>query len=384
MGCGFVIAPVYIAEITPPDIRGRLVSLTDVCINVGIVLGAVAGFLCEQIFTSDDVKWRVMLGIGIIPPIVILLCLRHLPESPRWLLLRRRGIEARAVLRLIMGSEREAEAEAAHIIEAIRMEQDVTSDWSEVLWPRHRAILLPVLMGLALGFFQQANGSEAAVYYSPQILAEAGVTSRSQQSLVSASVLCGLVWGGLALWDDVRRSGRPTDSHVIICIIPPHHHHTTGQHCRVGVQVCRRDRRHVLHGPPRAQAPLRCQVRARVWVGGFFGGGGSRVWDDVAWSDMTVHARPPLLFTNQIKPNQTNAPCHYHSAVGSGVFLVAAGLSFQQRWPPTMLMASLCLFMGFFSLGMGAITFVVASELFPLPVRGKAMALTVFVNRLLR
>lgn len=50
----------YIAEITPPDIRGRLVSLTDVCINVGIVLGAVVGFLCEQIFASDDAKWCVL------------------------------------------------------------------------------------------------------------------------------------------------------------------------------------------------------------------------------------------------------------------------------------------------------------------------------------
>lgn len=198
VGCGFVIAPVYIAEITPPDIRGRLVSLTDVCINIGIVLGAVAGFLCEQAFTSDDVKWRVMLGIGIIPPLIILFCLRHLPESPRWLLLRRRALEARAVLKLILGSEREAEAEAEHIVEAIRMEEDVTSDWAEVLWPRHRAILLPVLMGLALGFFQQANGSEAAVYYSPQILAEAGVNSRAKQSLVRQCVgACGLVNNGV-------------------------------------------------------------------------------------------------------------------------------------------------------------------------------------------
>lgn len=77
-------------------------------------------------------------------------------------------------------------------------------------------------------------------------------------------------------------------------------------------------------------------------------------------------------------------PTQQHSAIGSGVFLVAAGFCFQLHWPPAMLIASLCLFMGFFSVGMGAITFVVASELFPLPVRGKAMALTVFVNRLLR
>lgn len=98
-----------------------------------------------------------MLGIGIIPPIVILLCLRHLPESPRWLLLKHRNLEARTVLKLIMGHEQEAEREAAAIAEAIRMEEDVTSDWAEVLCPRHRAIMLPVLMGLALGFFQQVH-----------------------------------------------------------------------------------------------------------------------------------------------------------------------------------------------------------------------------------
>jgi hypothetical protein len=94
---------------------------------------------------------------------------------------------------------------------------------------------------------------------------------------------------------------------------------------------------------------------------------------------MITHTRP---HPHHHQPPHPTKPTI--SAVGSGVFLVAAGLSFQQRWPPTVLMASLCLFMGFFSTGMGAITFVVASELFPLPVRGKAMALTVFVNRLLR
>lgn len=73
-----------------------------------------------------------------------------------------------------------------------------------------------------------------------------------------------------------------------------------------------------------------------------------------------------------------------YSALGSGVFLILAGACFHFDLDPFVLIISLCLFMGFFSVGMGAITFVVASELFPLPVRGKAMALTVFVNRLLR
>jgi len=285
VGCGFVIAPVYIAEITPPEIRGRMVSLTDVCINVGIVLGSVVGFMCEQTIGSDDAKWRVMLGIGIIPPIVILSFLRFLPESPRWLLLQDRVPEARHVLKMITGRDQEAERELIAIEETIQMERDVTTDWSEVLCPRHRAILLPVLMGLGLGFFQQASGSEAAVYYSPQILAEAGVSSTAQQSL----------------------------GNIAICTFK--------------------------------------------FVG-----------EIIAMLSMDRVGRKPLFVL---------------SALGSGCFLVLAGACFQLQLAPFLLVSSLCLFMGFFSVGMGAITFVVASEIFPLPVRGKAMALAVFINRLL-
>lgn len=285
VGCGFVIAPVYIAEITPPEIRGLMVSLTDVCINVGIVLGSVVGFFCELTIADDDAKWRVMLGLGTIPPVIILSFLRCLPESPRWLLLQDRVPEARHVLKRIVGHEQEAERELVAIEEAIQMERDVTTDWSEVLCPRHRAILLPVLMGLALGFFQQSSGSEAAVYYSPQILAEAGMSSTAHQSL----------------------------GNIAICL---------------------------------------CKFAGEI----------------VAMLSMDRVGRKPLFVS---------------SALGSGFFLVLAGASFQYSLPPSLLMTSLCLFMAFFSVGMGAITFVVASEIFPLPVRGKAMALAVFVNRLL-
>lgn len=225
-----------------------------------------------------------MLGIGLVPPVAILMTLRFLPESPRWLLLKDRVSEARTVLALICGSEEMADREVLSIEEAIQMEKDVTTDWREVLWPKHVSIGRPVLLGLGLGLLQQASGSEAAVYYASQIFEGLGMQSEIKQSAAN-----------------------------------------------VGVSLFK-----------------------------FLG-------EILAMAFMDRIGRKPLFVI---------------SALGSTVFLALCGLCFRYMWDPAVLVVGLCLFMGFFSVGLGAITFVVASEIFPLAVRGKAMALTVFINRL--
>ena len=74
-----------LCEITPPDIRGKLVGYTEVMNNVGITLGFLVGYFCNDI-NNDDWNWRIMIGIGVVPPILILLLLPLIPESPRWLI----------------------------------------------------------------------------------------------------------------------------------------------------------------------------------------------------------------------------------------------------------------------------------------------------------
>ncbi|CAB1102967.1 unnamed protein product [Ectocarpus sp. CCAP 1310/34] len=224
VGCGFVVAPVYITEITPPHIRGKLVALTDIMINIGILLGYITGFACQELIPPVWLKWRVMLGLGILPPAVIVISLTFLPESPRWLISRGRIREGYQVLGRVIDDPIEAKETLKAIVKSVQSHGNAANGgdnneepgWMEVLWPRadlnfslsrslstcayhgdntrrptrsvlrtaaavdasDKVVRAALFVGLGLGFWQQASGSEAAVYYSPHVLEAAGMTSR--------------------------------------------------------------------------------------------------------------------------------------------------------------------------------------------------------------
>ncbi|CAM9472664.1 unnamed protein product, partial [Hapterophycus canaliculatus] len=182
VGCGFVVAPVYIAEITPPHVRGRLTSLTDISINMGIVIGYLVAFAVAETVEGDSAKWRTMLGISIVPPFIILSSLCLLPESPRWLIGKGRETEALAVLCSIVSTGEMAKQELAEMkVVAGEEERGKAASWGELLSSASPALRSTVLLGLGLGIAQQASGSEAVVYYSPSVLDDAGLTSDRAQ-----------------------------------------------------------------------------------------------------------------------------------------------------------------------------------------------------------
>jgi MFS family permease len=125
VGSGIMIAPLYISELSPKNLRGRLVSFFEVAINVGILLGYVAGWGFRNL--PDDVSWRWMMGVGGVPPAMILLCLCFMPESPRWLLARGREEAAIDVLRGICEPE-----EAAETLKLLKIESAETPQLSLV------------------------------------------------------------------------------------------------------------------------------------------------------------------------------------------------------------------------------------------------------------
>mmetsp|Transcript_28650 Transcript_28650/g.37550 ORF Transcript_28650/g.37550 Transcript_28650/m.37550 type:complete len:526 (-) Transcript_28650:172-1749(-) len=206
VGCGFVIAPVYIAEITPPKIRGMLVSMTDISINFGILLGYLTAYVCTV--SIDGLwKWRLMLGISIIPPIIILTTLFVLPESPRWLIQHGYRDQGLSVLSRIMPSQSEADEALTSIQDSIQG-QEREASWQEVLSPEDKMIKRVILIALGLGFWQQASGSESVVYYTPLVLEGAGLESANQMLLGTMAVGCFKLGGEIVAALLVERCGR--------------------------------------------------------------------------------------------------------------------------------------------------------------------------------
>lgn len=163
VGIGTVQVPMYLAELSPVAIRGRLSSLFQLMVSSGIFLA----YLCGFVFAGSG-NWRLMFGIGTVPAVVLTFGVLLLPNSPRWLAKRGRTDEARAVLRATRPpAEAEVEfAEITSLIDRVNLSvRDLLRDpWlRRVLW-----------LGVAMAFFQQALGINTIVYYTPTILHKVG------------------------------------------------------------------------------------------------------------------------------------------------------------------------------------------------------------------
>ena len=116
IGFGGLIAPIYIAEISPNNTRGFLTTFPEIFINIGILLGYVSNYSFSGF--SPHINWRIMLAVGILPSVFIGFALFIIPESPRWLVMQNRIEEARSVLLKTNESDREVEERLAEIQQA--------------------------------------------------------------------------------------------------------------------------------------------------------------------------------------------------------------------------------------------------------------------------
>mmetsp|Transcript_30210 Transcript_30210/g.73530 ORF Transcript_30210/g.73530 Transcript_30210/m.73530 type:complete len:515 (-) Transcript_30210:414-1958(-) len=193
VGFGLVIAPLYLSEVVPPEKRGFLVCLFDVILNVGILEGYIVGYVIQVSLGDPGTRWRIMIAIGILPPILILLGLPFLQESPRWLMQIGREDEARQVLGRMVPNPDAVQNMAHEIKEVIKAE--TSNSYKDVLCPATRALKAALHISLGLSIAQQITGSEAVIYYTPEIMKQAGITDQAQQMLwalpVGAAKLAG-------------------------------------------------------------------------------------------------------------------------------------------------------------------------------------------------
>ena len=172
IGIASMLSPLYIAEVSPPRLRGRLVSLQQFAIISGILGAYFSNALVLHTGLSDPAKWRWMFALGAFPAGIFFLLLWLVPESPRWLVKQGLVDRARGILNRVAGVAA-ADAEMAQIQSALAHEG---ASLRELLKPGLR---LALLIGILLAVFQQITGINAILYYAPEIFKAAGSEARS-------------------------------------------------------------------------------------------------------------------------------------------------------------------------------------------------------------
>jgi sugar porter (SP) family MFS transporter len=161
VGASSVVGPMYIAEIAPAKIRGRLAGSFQVNIVVGIMVAFLTNFLLSGI--GDD-SWRWMLGIMVVPSALFALLLRTIPESPRWMVLNGHDDEAKAIF---------ARTGEHNAVDLIKEEHELSKQGlKESLF--NGKYKKPIRYAMLLAMFNQLSGINAIIYYAPRIFEMAG------------------------------------------------------------------------------------------------------------------------------------------------------------------------------------------------------------------
>ena len=173
IGGSSVAAPMYIAEIAPAAVRGRLVALSQLNIVVGILVAYLSNSIVELALGGPESgAWRVMLGVPAVPAVLFYLFALGIPESPRWLIAQRRQAEAEAVL-IRVGTE-DPSSVAAEIAASLR--SDTVAADEPFFTRKYRR---PILLALMVATFNQVSGINALIYYTADIFAMAGAARTS-------------------------------------------------------------------------------------------------------------------------------------------------------------------------------------------------------------
>jgi SP family arabinose:H+ symporter-like MFS transporter len=216
IGVASMLSPLYISELSPSHKRGRLVTLYQFAITVGILcsyfsnayllrlshaefLAGTTG-LMNKILVSE--VWRIMLGTSVVPALLFLFLLLFVPESPRWLTIKGNEPAALNVLKKIV-SDSEAQKEINDIKSNLQQE----TGGFNILFKG--GFKLAMIIGISLAFLTQVSGINAIIYYGPRILEEAGLPIADA---LGGQVVIGLVnvlFTLIAIWKIDRLGRKP-------------------------------------------------------------------------------------------------------------------------------------------------------------------------------
>ncbi|MEU3039927.1 MULTISPECIES: sugar porter family MFS transporter [Streptomyces] len=175
VGAASATVPVYLSEISPPAVRGRLLTLNQLMITVGILVA----YLVNLAFAAGE-QWRAMFAVGAVPSALLLAStLWLLPESPQWLITHGRAEAARRGITALLGK---AAAEEVVARAERRMAEDREAKKDGQVEQGARRLLAPdvrpaLVIGLTLAAVQQFGGINTIIYYAPTIIEQTGLTA---------------------------------------------------------------------------------------------------------------------------------------------------------------------------------------------------------------
>ncbi len=164
VGGASILSPLYVAEVSPPSLRGRMGTLYQMSIVTGILMSYAINYLLRDVGSAN---WRWMFITGVIPSVLFFAMLLSVPETPRYLFMAGKEQQAFAILERIAGRE-SAEFEASEIRASLLNKRKA---WRDLLRP---GIRRAVLVGFCLAILVQVSGVNTIIDYAPAILKSAG------------------------------------------------------------------------------------------------------------------------------------------------------------------------------------------------------------------
>ncbi len=183
VGTASFVSPLYISEVSPPKVRGGLVSFNQLAVVSGILLAYIVNFAFKDLAN----EWRWMLGVAAIPGAVLAIGMLTVPNTPRWLMMHDKDDKAREVLERLRDGDQDAdiEGEMRDIDEANEKARGATV--KSLLRPELRPLFA---VGIVLAVAQQFVGVNTVIYYAPTILSDTGM---GNSAALAATMIVGIV-----------------------------------------------------------------------------------------------------------------------------------------------------------------------------------------------
>ena len=349
VGAALIIAPMYIAEISPPGLRGRMVSINQLNIVIGISVAFFTNYLILKLGQSGaawavamnlgDWNWRWMLGLEALPAVIYFFCLMLVPESPRWLVMQGRQQEALDILTKSCGAK-QAASQIGDIQNSVTSISGRSGSRLGELFEKPMRLVL--LIGLTVAVLQQITGINSVFFYAPLIFEQSGIGTDASYMQAVLVGLTNLVFTLLAI-ALIDKIGRKT---LLIIGVQ-------------GIAVC---------------------MFILAW------GFGSASY---TLSSESIEQLPPVVnqaLLTEIEGVTFDSDLSYKKALSELLdedilkehesALIAAAISMN----PTLILMGILGFVASFAVSIGPVMWVLFSELFPNRIRGLAISFVGLVN----